>query len=58
MHLNGLKRLGKGAGEVGNRSRDHSDYSNTETNTETSPGDVRIFAVSQTLVKDHLQTLE
>ena len=49
--------LGEKPGGIGNqrKNRDHSDYSIVKIgqNTEKSPGDLRRFAVTQTLVKSH-----
>ena len=56
----GLQRLRKGTERVENRetNRDHPDYSIVEItqNTEKSPGDLWILAVTQTLTKDHQLT--
>ena len=53
--------LGEGAGIVGNRrtSRDYPNYSIVKIgqNTEKSPSDLRRLTVTQTLMKDHYQTL-
>ena len=58
---NVLRRLGKGAGRVGNwcTSRDNPYQSIVEIdqNTEKSPEDLRRLAVTQTPVKDKLLTL-
>ncbi len=55
------KGLLKGTGVVGSwwTSGDHSNYCIIENgqNTEKSPGDLRRFAVAQTLEKDHQLTL-
>ena len=58
---NNLHRLGKGTGRLKNQraSGDHPDYSISKNaqNTEKSPGGLRKFAVTQTLVKNHQLTL-
>ena len=47
-----LKKIGKGAGRLGNKrtSSDHLDYSIIKTgqNIEKSPGDLRRLAIAQT----------
>ena len=58
---NNLKRLGKGAGRVGNQrtSRNHPNYRNVKIgqNSEMGSGDLRRHAVSQIPMKNHQLTL-
>ena len=55
------QRIMKGTGGFGNKttSGDHPNYYIIENgqNTEKNPGNLRRFAVTQTLVKDHQQPL-
>ena len=58
--VNGLE--GKGTGRLENKrtSKDHPDHCiiKVSQNTEESPGDLRRFAITQTLVKVHQVKLE
>ena len=58
---NDPQRLDKGAGKDRNRrtSKDHPNYNITETDqdTEKSPGDLKRLAVTQNPVKGHQVTL-
>ena len=58
---NHFLRTGKKIGRLGNKRafRDHPDYSiiKIDQNTETSPGDLRRLAVTQTPVRNQQLTL-
>ena len=43
--------------EIGEKNRENSDFYQIDKNSEKSPGDLRMLAVNQTAVKDHLLTL-
>ena len=56
-NLNNMETIGKGTGRLGNKrkSREHQDYIiiMIGQNTEKSPGDLKIFAVTQPPVRNH-----